>query len=507
MDIQCFKVCISVENVSIQTNIFCVTILRHPLETQRHIIHSMTLSNSGGSDPTSGGFGMQPNLDTSTIILGASMAGTCVLCAGIFSGLTLAFFSLDEMDLKIAIASGSETERLQAQKCLPIVRRHHFLLVTLLLCNAVVAEALPIFLNEIFTEVAAIAISVTAVLFFGEIIPQSLMAANALQIGALLSPLVWFLMFATSPISYPIALLLDKVVGAHSFELFGKRELREVIRMHSPQGALKSRRDGPGSRASAGPDSSKERHSQNRGSELPFGVEESRIVFGAMRLSEYTVKDCMKTFLDQCYMLSYDAILDKELINEIMTRGYSRIPVYHGADRFDIRGILIVKTLLCLCYETPSRPLTVGEVTLSNLHTISCMKYLKDAYSLFTTHELGTQFAIVLDEEVKPMGILTLEDVLETVLQVEITDETDLGHRYPVQVAARHWQFRHTLRQSVQPGSVSPTAKTRGASVYGSFSAAKLSEDGSEGKMKEPLLGSFPPPPLFIPEVANSAKK
>lgn len=46
--------------------------------------------------------------------------------------------------------------------------------VTLLLCNAVAMEALPIFLDKIMSEVAAIIVSVTAVLFMGEIFPQAI---------------------------------------------------------------------------------------------------------------------------------------------------------------------------------------------------------------------------------------------------------------------------------------------------------------------------------------------
>ena len=48
------------------------------------------------------------------------------------------------------------------------------MLVTLLLCNAAVVEALPLTLNEVVSAVVAIILSVTAILMFGEIIPQAL---------------------------------------------------------------------------------------------------------------------------------------------------------------------------------------------------------------------------------------------------------------------------------------------------------------------------------------------
>ncbi len=46
--------------------------------------------------------------------------------------------------------------------------------VTLLLCNAIAMEALPIFLDKLMQEWVAILVSVTAVLFAGEIFPQAI---------------------------------------------------------------------------------------------------------------------------------------------------------------------------------------------------------------------------------------------------------------------------------------------------------------------------------------------
>jgi positive regulator of sigma E activity len=48
------------------------------------------------------------------------------------------------------------------------VKRHHLLLVTLLVANAAAMEALPLFVDRIVGTVGAILISVTAVLLFGE---------------------------------------------------------------------------------------------------------------------------------------------------------------------------------------------------------------------------------------------------------------------------------------------------------------------------------------------------
>lgn len=84
------------------------------------------------------------------------------------SGLTIGLLSMDMMSLEIFQRSGTPKEKKYAEKIVPLVKNQHLLLVTLLLSNAIAMEALPIFLDRISTPVAAIGISVTAVLLFGE---------------------------------------------------------------------------------------------------------------------------------------------------------------------------------------------------------------------------------------------------------------------------------------------------------------------------------------------------
>jgi metal transporter CNNM len=54
---------------------------------------------------------------------------------------------------------------------MPILKKHHWLLVTLLFCNAIALECLPLFLDRIVPSAYAILISVLAILVVGEVIP------------------------------------------------------------------------------------------------------------------------------------------------------------------------------------------------------------------------------------------------------------------------------------------------------------------------------------------------
>ncbi len=90
------------------------------------------------------------------------------MLTGLMSGLTMGLLSLDKMGLEVLKRGGKDREKKYAKRILILVKRHHLLLVTLLLANALAVEAMPVFLSKITNEIVAIVVSVTAVLLFGE---------------------------------------------------------------------------------------------------------------------------------------------------------------------------------------------------------------------------------------------------------------------------------------------------------------------------------------------------
>lgn len=75
--------------------------------------------------------------------------------------------------VQVLRVSGTVKQQLAAARLIPLVAKPHWLLCTLLLCNAACMEALPLFLDRLLNPVVAILLSVTAILLFGEIIPQA----------------------------------------------------------------------------------------------------------------------------------------------------------------------------------------------------------------------------------------------------------------------------------------------------------------------------------------------
>ena len=83
------------------------------------------------------------------------------------SGLTIGLASIDRLSLEVD-SIGNPDIKSKTERIFPVIDRHHWMLVTLLLCAM---ETLPIFLDKLVTPVEAIVLSVTLVLIFGEIIP------------------------------------------------------------------------------------------------------------------------------------------------------------------------------------------------------------------------------------------------------------------------------------------------------------------------------------------------
>ena len=144
--------------------------------------------------------------------------------------------SIDQLELEIKQRCGTEQEIHYAKRILPVLHRRHLLLVTLLLFNSLAAEALPLFLDNLVPSYVAVIISVTMVLFFGEIFPSAFFSGpNQLKIAASLSGLVWFLMALFLPIAFPVARFLDWFLGEEEGgggKRYNRTELTALIEIH-----------------------------------------------------------------------------------------------------------------------------------------------------------------------------------------------------------------------------------------------------------------------------------
>ncbi|KAF9042422.1 hypothetical protein BJ165DRAFT_265889 [Panaeolus papilionaceus] len=231
-----------------------------------------------------------------------SVSALLVIIGGVFAGLTLGLMGLDELHLRVlATSSESKKERQDAHRVLRLLQRgKHWVLVVLLLGN----------LGGGFL---AIVISTTAIVIFG-IIPQSLSVHYGLAIGARCTPLVLTLMYVLAPVAWPIAKLLDWILGENEQHTYKKAELKSFLQFH-------------------------------QAGEEPLRDDEITILNGVLELNTKGVESIMTPMKD-VVVLSADDILDYGAVHAISQSGYSRIPVHEPGNRDNFIGLLLVKMLL-----------------------------------------------------------------------------------------------------------------------------------------------------------------
>ncbi|KIK46135.1 hypothetical protein CY34DRAFT_800846 [Suillus luteus UH-Slu-Lm8-n1] len=333
-------------------------------------------------------------VDSATFWWRISISAVLVLAGGVFAGLTLGLMGLDELHLRVLATSSEDmTEKRNAQKVLKLMQKgRHWVLVVLLLGNVVINESLPIFLDgAIGGGIAAVVISTTAIVIFGEIIPQAVSVRYGLAIGARCAPFVLCLMYLFAPIAYPTAKLLDYVLGQNEGHTYKKAELKSFLQFH-------------------------------RTGEEPLRDDEISILNGVLELNTKNVETIMTPIKD-VVTLSSDTILDHATVDAILTSGYSRFPIHEPGNPLSFQGLLLIKKLLV--YD-PARALPVSDFKLSILPeahpSINCFQALDyfqtgRAHLLLISRTPGTAGGGI--------GVITLEDIIEEIISEEIVDETD----------------------------------------------------------------------------------
>jgi metal transporter CNNM len=356
------------------------------------------------------------DLTTTDKIVYSVACAVLVCSAGVVSGLNLALFSIDPIYVRIQGKTGTPQQQRYAEKLLPLLKHQHLTLVALLVSNASLATALPLFLERLLNPTLSLVVSVTAVLFFGEVLPQATFVRRAVPVCSFLSPFIWCLIAVTFVVSYPFAKLLDVIIG-HKEEAMEKDQLGAFFQLHE-----------------ANP---------NQG-ELLLGAEVN-VMRGAMALSTKIVKDVLTTTVQETFMLSSSQSLCEETIESIVNSGYSRIPVCKDDNRRHILGALLTKSLLPLAYTQPDPAPLVGDYHLSEVLRISEETSLYNVYESFQSG--FSNMAVVYNAKGTMVGLLTLEDIFEVMHNMSITDETDLNNDHPLQVEMRQKELMQLYHQ------------------------------------------------------------
>ena len=120
-------------------------------------------------------------------------------------------------------------------------------------------------------------------------------------------------MVLTAPLSYPIALFLDVVLGKHSKSRFLNTDLKVLIDLHQ-RNQLKQIEHFDALR--------------NSGS-MGLGEAQADMIKGAIELKENLAQGKMIPFR-KVEAISLDTLLTEEIFVRLRSTGHSRLPVYRG---------------------------------------------------------------------------------------------------------------------------------------------------------------------------------
>ncbi|CAL6054158.1 Conserved_hypothetical protein [Hexamita inflata] len=333
-----------------------------------------------------------------TVVCVLLIAATC-------SGLNIGLLGIDPLRLETYEKCGEPSEQSAAKKVKLIMEDRHLLLCALLFFNALCMTILPMLLNVLLSPQLAVLLSITGILFCGEIVPQAICNKYGLQVGAFLVPLLWVMIFTTFAVIYPLARFLDKLLGPSHIHYYERKQLEQLVLMHTNEQIDKQHNSGDNS-------SSKSEDTSH------LETEEATQIQGAIKAASMTIKDVL-TDIKDVTMLPLDTVFDQDMMNYLYECGHSRIPIYEGNAQ-NIIGVIHVKQMIM--YQPKLKQQLNRANVRQNLVFFEPQTRIFDALNQFQTGK--SHLGIVRDEE-QIYGIVTLEDLVELILQTEIFDEED----------------------------------------------------------------------------------
>ena len=329
---------------------------------------------------------------TGLIIFKIVFFGILLFCSALISGAEVALFSLSQTEVNEATASDSARMRLVAK----LLRNPKKLLGTILVANNFInittvllfASLSDVFFSGITTSWLRLVIEIGVVTFlillFGEILPKVYASRNKHEFSAMMSYPLNVLDKIFTPISVPMS-YVSGLIQKH----FGKQRSNLSVDQLSQALELTS--------------------------EHETTKEEQKILQGIVSFGNTDTKQVMQPRMD-VFALREDMAYSL-VIQEIVKKGYSRIPVYKES-LDDISGILYVKDLIPHI-DTPEYSWTG---LLRKPFFVPENKKLDDLLREFQDKKI--HLAIVVDEYGGTSGLVSLEDVIEEIVG-DISDEFD----------------------------------------------------------------------------------
>ena len=255
---------------------------------------------------------------------------------------------------------------------------------------AVGAQASVVFKDSAYANDIVIYVSIIltfAILYFSEIIPKTIGAIYWKALAPMAAKIIQFFIWMTYPIILTTLFVTDKISKGQELNTLTKDELLESMLLGEDEGIIDEK--------------------------------ESDYIENVLKLDEMKVIDIL-TPRSVVFALDQNLTVKEVLENEPEIFKFSRIPVYNETID-NVTGIILIKKLFKQALLKDSS-VTLKEIRF-DVFSINENIPVSKALDLFLTKK--EHMFLVLDNYDQTEGIVTLEDCVETILGVEIMDESD----------------------------------------------------------------------------------
>ena len=229
------------------------------------------------------------------------------------------------------------------------------------------------------------AILTFCILFFSEIIPKTIGTVHWKKLAILTGYLINIFVFITAPVRFFTRYVTDKISKGSEANGLTREEFIHQTLLSEDEGIIDEK--------------------------------ESDVIENVLHLDEIKVRDIL-TPRRVMYAISLDDTIEEILADEKIYN-FSRIPVM-GEDIDDIIGIALSKKIFQKAME--NKKTKINKLT-QDIYKINENIPVSKALDLFIKRK--EHMFLVVDGYNQTEGIITLEDCIETLLGVEIMDESD----------------------------------------------------------------------------------
>jgi putative hemolysin len=319
-----------------------------------------------------------------------------LIFSGVFSASETALMSLSPAKVRTLV----EGRRKGSKYLAKLKHEHHRTLITILVGNNFVNIAAASLTTVLFTEMfdsSAVGYSTgiltIVVLIFGEIVPKSFATTYSEKLSLILAPPLYFLGIVLMPLIFLLDLLVKgllKLTGSDTKQLVTDEELIAMASIGEEEGSL--------------------------------DAQERELIENVLEFNDIHVQEIMtpRVHIDA---MPEDYDLD-EAANFVVHHAHSRIPVYRET-LDNIVGICSVKQLLAQRHDLTEEEhddVTLRNIDLRSPLRVSTTMKVQDLFKKFKKKR--THIAIVVDEDKRTAGLVTMEDLIEEIVG-DILDEED----------------------------------------------------------------------------------